>query len=376
MLAHRLKIVDKVKEHPVRVVEWGNFVAEANGEVAIPEILKDPTYSLYCLNRETQEAVFVRTPAEVDLCKLPFFYMAQYDHAVELATIPLPEFHRLAKVIPLNEPGLIFVHSTGRCGSTLVSKAFEAVPQVLSLSEPDVLTQIVAEMDWDGTDEEEISALIDSSIRWQGKPAGLSAYSHVVIKPRSQVSEISHLMIGCFPRAKNVFLYRDARSWLKSIFTLAMRDQDTDDIEVRRRWQDNLSHLNSLIRHYQSNEDPLTVGESRILNWMKAMESYLAMLEQGVHIRSLNFADLIAAPLPCIKVLFAYCEVRPKEWDPVELALGRDSQEGSIFDRAELSALAYAIPTREIESAVALIQRRGTLTGPGMILPNPLMQTI
>ncbi len=71
----------------------------------------------------------------------PFFYSAQFEHAQELFTVDFDTFLELAAQVPEADT-LIFVHNIGRCGSTLLSKAFSRLDSCTSYSEPDCFTQI------------------------------------------------------------------------------------------------------------------------------------------------------------------------------------------------------------------------------------------
>ena len=56
------------------------------------------------------------------------------------------------------------IYSVGRCGSTLLSKVFNQVDTVLSLSEPDVFSQIVGMRNPDRSNDEEVIGLLKACI--------------------------------------------------------------------------------------------------------------------------------------------------------------------------------------------------------------------
>src|SRR5690242_1874545 len=78
----------------------------------------------------------------------PFLYQAQFTHGTHVWSVPFESLPRMTRISRVNEANLIFIHSVGRCGSTLVSRVLGAAPNVCSLSEPDALTQLVH---WRGT---------------------------------------------------------------------------------------------------------------------------------------------------------------------------------------------------------------------------------
>ena len=90
----------------------------------------DPDVSPYCFDFDARKLFCVSTP---DIAGATFFYQAQRQRARSVIKVP---FDALPEAPP--SPTLIF--SIGRCGSTLLHKAFEAAG-VRTVSEPDYFTQ-------------------------------------------------------------------------------------------------------------------------------------------------------------------------------------------------------------------------------------------
>src|SRR5579862_3929683 len=122
-------------------VDLKDFTLREEGSADATQLLTRRDLSLYCLDIDSKKAAFVSTPPEIDLEAAPFYYGAQFQHAQELFTVDLDIFRELAAQIPPAE-NLIFVHNIGRCGSTLLSKAFSQLDSCTSYSEPDCFTQI------------------------------------------------------------------------------------------------------------------------------------------------------------------------------------------------------------------------------------------
>jgi hypothetical protein len=82
-----------------------------------------------------------------ELCALkkPFIYQAQRKLAKSVVLVPCSTAIEVAATIqaPLKE--VMFVHSTGRCGSTLLSKLLGKMANVHSISEADVFACIATE---------------------------------------------------------------------------------------------------------------------------------------------------------------------------------------------------------------------------------------
>jgi len=104
------------------------------------EILTNERISLYAFDFDTSRVVFVETASPSELSMAPFFYQAQYENAVRILTLPFDVMIGLAQSVALPDTQLLFIHSTGRCGSTLAGGLLAQVPGVTNLSEPDTLT--------------------------------------------------------------------------------------------------------------------------------------------------------------------------------------------------------------------------------------------
>ncbi|MCA9920286.1 MAG: hypothetical protein KC445_20160, partial [Anaerolineales bacterium] len=76
------QINQKVRQKPTSFVSLRDFDATAVGTMPLDEIAHNPNITLYALNRFSREAIFVETPAEVNLAERPFLYQAQYENAL------------------------------------------------------------------------------------------------------------------------------------------------------------------------------------------------------------------------------------------------------------------------------------------------------
>lgn len=118
-----------------------DFTLQEDGTDDTAQLLSRSDLSLYCLDLEHKQAVFVSTPPEIDLEEAPFYYHAQFKHAQAVFTVSFEAFLDLsANITPADT--LVLIHNIGRCGSTLLSKAFSQLDSCTSYSEPDCFTQI------------------------------------------------------------------------------------------------------------------------------------------------------------------------------------------------------------------------------------------
>src|SRR5262249_38485995 len=140
--AQYLNIQHKQRQTAGYVAGLSNFTV-TEGETVTPDsLLNKGTLSLYCLDDATQRAIFAELPPDIDLSKAPFVFQTQYDHVQRFIAVTYDEFRTLAdKLPPVDQP--IFIYTTGRSGSTLLSHAFNEIDTALSLSEIDTITQLV-----------------------------------------------------------------------------------------------------------------------------------------------------------------------------------------------------------------------------------------
>jgi hypothetical protein len=133
--------------------EWisglNNFITEEGATVDFREILTRhaSTVSPFCMDDAHERLIFVMTPPDVDLQNSgPFYYQEQRRHATALYAVPYQRLPALVAQLPDHTDSCVFIHSTGRCGSTLLSQLLGATSQVQSVCEPDVYTHRVAEL--------------------------------------------------------------------------------------------------------------------------------------------------------------------------------------------------------------------------------------
>ena len=183
----------------------------------------DPDVSPYCFDLDARKLFCVSTP---DIKGATFFYQAQRQRARSVIKVPfdaLPE-------APLS-PTLIF--SIGRCGSTLLHKAFEAAG-VRTVSEPDYFTQAALRRPHDPA----LRSVI-------GRATQLLPYS--VIKLRAECNNAALLIAGGFRAPKVMFVLRDPVEWAASARRVS-RDASPGGIAALLRAL--LVGLDSLTRHY------------------------------------------------------------------------------------------------------------------------------
>ncbi len=334
MTATILNIVEKVKPFPFATTDLTNFVVSEGEQVPAEIVIDNPNISLYCIDDPNQQAIFVETPPEVDLSQSPFFYDAQYQHALRLIAVPYEEFHRIADT--LASPNLIMLYSVGRCGSTLISQALNTVEGVRSLSEPDMFTQIHFMAYLDRSREPDYVCLLKSCIRMLGK--GTPA---LALKFRAMCIHIGDLLYRAAPDAHNLFLYRHQEAWARSmglIFrTPEQRRVPMTEFPIHRRSMAPLS-IPFAERH---GREP-SFDEFTALSWLSMMGKYRSLYDAGMPLLAVRYEDILAEPQRALAAIFDYCGLSSASVERAYEVFSRDSQEGTIWSRDNRQAMMVA----------------------------------
>jgi len=315
-----------------------NFRVSEAGTVPAATVLGEHV-ELYCLDDARGEALFVDTGQDVDPAGAPFFYLAQYRAARRLLAVPYHTLHALAEDLP--DPRPIFVHSTGRCGSTLLSRALTAVPGVRSLSEPDVYSDLAMLRHWYPDRESDYSRLVRSCTRILGRHAPTLA-----VKLRGGAIHLADLLQKEYPAAHTLFLYRHAERWTES-----MHAGFTPSLPGKRALPTFLRYLEAqapLLGPYARRHGRRpTLSESYALTWLSIMDSYVTLSEAGVPFLPIRYEELTAAPKDTVLRILRWCELPTDSVDAVVGTFATDSQEGTTLSRSARAAAPVAPLTPE-----------------------------
>src|SRR3954451_21795919 len=191
MDAQRLIIERKIRDKPFGLASLEHFEYREAEQVDPRIVVTQPTISLYCLDHDNQRAIFVETPPDVDLSQAPFYFQAQYDAAQSLIAVSYDTLHALADDVALDPARIILVYSTGRCGSTVVSRVLSQADGVYSFSEPDALTQLVAFRECDRSNDPLVSTLVRDCTKIMCAATQSGGASAWAFKFRSYVVELS-----------------------------------------------------------------------------------------------------------------------------------------------------------------------------------------
>ena len=362
--AVRYAILDRCKDHDFAISRLDDFTLGDGEAFDSSRLLSDPRNSLYTLDFERNSACFVELSASVALETEPFFFRAQFNEATHLIEIPMDDFEALAAGIEVDDSRLVFIQSVGRCGSTLVSRVFESMDSVRSLSEPDAFTILVG---WRGSGlapDSVVRRIADSCVRICWKPlAGSEAPSFVAIKFRSQCMEIDDLLADAFPAARHLYLPREQISWLDSFYRAFIDPQMVDDHDYRTWIENTFAPLYPLIQGEVVEGNPMPAGKAILLNWIANSETFRKFEGQGITYCVANFSELRSKGLETISRILAYCGIPIADLSVIEECLSRDSQKGSGIDQTLINDPAKRLPEEMQIEARNLLGQYGYSTG-------------
>lgn len=372
MIARRHKIVEKARTNPVAVVSPKDFQSEPFTEIPISEVITDPKFSLYCFDTDSESALFVELDDPLAVESAPFYYQAQYSHATALVSVPMALFHEVATQIPSPSKGVVFIHSVGRCGSTLLSKVLQGIPTVHSLSEPDDISQLGRFRTEFGFPDHFTEDLLASSVKWRCKSRVGQPPMTLAIKTRSEALVLHDMFARRFSNAAHVFLYRDGISWLRSVIQNWSVDRDLSDPELNRSMLDGWANILPLAKDFKLRAAKLNPVQIRILAWITCMEGYLSLRQARVPICAAIFEDLVTQPTSILNQLLEFSGIDGLDHDVMAEILQRDSQAGTVFDREERKKRVRVLTDEWRADAERIIADRPLLADPGVRLPGTL----
>jgi Sulfotransferase domain len=367
MDAYQLSIEAKIKIMPFGIVSLDDFQYRAGNALDPRVVIEQPNISLYCLDHQNQRAIFVETPPTVDLLQAPFYFQAQYEAAHQLIAVPYGTLHALARAVQIDPARIILVYSTGRCGSTLISRVFDQATGVASFSEPDVFTQLVMLRAAGHSNDAEMSALLHDCLRVMCANTRHSGAQSWAFKFRSYVITLSELLYEAVAEAKVIFLYRNAETWAKS-FTRAFGPGDdalASLVQQSHRW------LVPLVGAYiATHTEPISYPEFLACMWLSSMQDCLKLQRQGASLFCARYEDLTAAPHEVITALFAHCGLSLPAPALLDHILAQDSQAGTVAAQAALQEAARRLTAHEIAELDRLIRTYNPTLAPDVIVPQ------
>ncbi|MEP7292327.1 MAG: sulfotransferase [Chloroflexota bacterium] len=341
MTAQVLRIVEKHRGHPGMIANIADFTVSP-GETIDPNlILTHPNISPYCLNDAEKTAIFVELPDGTDLSTAPFVYQMQYDRAQRLIEVSYETFRQLADTLPKVEHPIL-IYSSGRGGSTLMSHIFNALDNVISLSEPDAAFQFISLRHTDGSRDAELGELLDWTIRMLFKPTAIQSQASKMpmtyaLKFRNEATQLMDLYQATFPGAKNLYVYRDGIGFVSSFYRLLKRAALPDFAPISEFItmfeQTTGSDRSQLMTYLDPGIEQISIPQQAALMWLTVIELYLAQHAKGIPVLAVRYADLNRSREQVISAILDYCGLPKEQLQETLHVFERDAQEGTMLAR-------------------------------------------
>jgi hypothetical protein len=365
-------VISRGKSMPFDIAVVDDFELAEKGYVDAQTILDNANIMLYCLDPQNQQAVFVEIPDIADILAAPFYYISQYENATHVLKISYKVLEQLAKQVIFDDKRLILIYSMGRCGTTVTSSAFSQAEDVVSLSEPDIFTQLVQMRDFSNTNDPEISKLVKHCLLLTCKDRWNGLQPFWVIKFRSFVLEIADMIYTHFPQAKSLFLYRHVDPWGNS-FARAFGGNTTPTQEqLIGFWMWSKMVVKKLDLYDLVSLEEISPGLMISFMWLNNMERCLECLDAGQKILPVRFEDLKANPELVIGKIFDYCGVYVTDTNKLLDVLNKDSQAETPISRDQLKQVDWALDPDDIAIIQRVIAEQPIINTPDYQLPGTL----
>ncbi|XP_067937618.1 uncharacterized protein [Watersipora subatra] len=313
--------------------------------------------------------------------------------------MPIKSFNRLAECMPENRKTVLWVYHTGRCGSTALSQAFNALPNAVAMSEPLCFISLLQSFS-----DKELSYIYNLEVKKQYRKL-FQSIVRVLLKPSLKDADIlvikhpafdslSHidLVAEFFPEFKIIFMYRDAKPQISSLYrAIGNTDMAVALTKVVSR-NAVLSNLFPFIKPIDLEYDRCYICEEHI-EWLYAREKKRPICELGIfsvgysetcyHYRQavqnklmpiMAFKyELFRNNLQQLAALFDHMELRFTEEQSslMHKALELDSQEHSDISRALVAKKQVTITPSMIAEANESLEYFGLPKwGESITLPN------
>lgn len=323
---------------------WANLSDFALGParpVSSRIVVDEPGWSLYTLDKDAEVAVFVELPAGTDLAKSPFVYSDQQKLAHRVLAVPLAALDQLADLVPPAKQ-IIFIFNIGRCGSTLIADALNAVPNVWSLSEPDAFSTLIMRhfflKNRVNFSREQTIGLIRACTRLLYRPPAANPEGVFAVKLRSQSLFQADLFHEALPEATCVFLYRDALAWANSIYQMLRKYGFPPVLTGDERalaWTcfTAAEDLGKLRPFVDVDAEGVPTELALAPAWACNMVEYDRHLRGGVPFLALRYNEINAERELSLQRLFEHCRLPLEYVAKAMAAFDHDSQAGTKIAR-------------------------------------------
>lgn len=266
-----------------------------------------------------------------------------------------------------------FIFHSAYCCSTLLAQACDIPGVAHSLSEPQILNDMVG---WRhrGGDPAAIGRMTDSALRLLARP--LAAGEATVIKPSNVVNGLATALMSIRPDARAVLLHAPLRLFLGSIARKGMWGRLWVRELLSRQLAEGFVDLGFEARAYLLHTDL----QAAAVGWLAQHRLFATMAQKWPdRIRTIDSETLVARPIEAMTAVAKLFDVTPGDERIsaiVEEIFTRDSKSGEAFARGRRAADQAAAETlyaEEIEKVGVWAEAVAAAAGVDMRLPLPLL---
>jgi hypothetical protein len=186
------------------------------------------------------------------------------------------------------------------------------------------------------------------------------------------------LFHAAFPRAKNLYLYRDAIGWATSFYRLwrfSFGRPEYISVSECRILIETYLHTDPshLLAYLDDGCEKISIPEQLTLWWIANMEWYLAQVEHGCPVLAVRYDDLNQFREQTLRSIFVYCGLPMSSVQRGLRAFDRDAQAGTPFARENpREGNMRMLNEEQIRSVQAILQRHPVLNTSDFNLPGTL----
>jgi hypothetical protein len=205
--------------------------------------------------------------------------------------------------------------------------------------------------------EAELRDLARSCLLLQLAPhVRLTSPQLIAVKFRSFVVYLADVLKEAFPRAKAVFLYRDAPGYFRS----------TARIVGLHRWEQlsapaphMLAAMRGLVplldEHARACSQPASTADVIACMWASAMRDARRLFGSGATVFCMRYEDMQADASAEIDSLFSFLELAMADRSGLDAILQKDSQAGTPLDRSRVGARAERLSDDVVENMLSAL---------------------
>lgn len=266
-----------------------------------------------------------------------------------------------------------FIFHSAYCCSTLLAQAFDIPGVAHSLSEPQILNDMVG---WRhrGGNPAEIGMVTDSALQLLARP--FVEGEATVIKPSNVVNGLATAFLSIRPDARAVLLHAPLRLFLGSIARKGMWGRLWVRELLSRQLAEGMVDLGFEPRDYLLHTDL----QAAAVGWLAQHRLFAEMARKWPgRVRTLDSETLVARPgeaMAALAGLFGIALTEAQIAPVVADVFARDSKSGKAFAsgrRAADQITAEALHTDEIEKVTTWAEAVAASAGVDMALPAPLL---